>query len=521
MKIGQRGATVRRGAWTVAGALLLLAPAPTVAAQDPAPVVAEARALLEAGDLAAALRLLDAALAASASEPGTAELHRLRAEVHVGRLDYPAAVEALGNAPRDARTLRLEIRLLAMLGRDAEARRSVGQLAALDPPDASRAAREADLEVAVQLRESGLLPEAALVLGAPAPAESPARTLERGRLRLATDDCEGALPLLRAAASASEPPEGAAAETGRCLTHLGRREEAVRWLRRAVEASPSDREVRFRLGQLLLQSESPDLVEEGRGLLVGYEAARLRERRRALLFAAILGSGAADDGPGNSALAPAAEERSAWIQLLGLLLDAADSDPVERAEAGRVLAAARARFPSDPALRIARARLQLAEQDPAAAVVTLDSLIPLPRESLAGAPLSAARWQAEAHLRAGDPAASAALFDRVLAAAGDLVSPRVRSVAATAFAMGGDLPRALAEFDRVLEVVVGPARAAPLTDSALVLEMLRRDAEAEARYRAALAADPEHGPARASLAELLRCTGRPEEAEALLRPRRR
>ena len=498
--------------------LALLLPAAGPGQETVAPAAAaEARTFLEAEDFAAALEVLDQALAVVASEAGAGRLHRLRAEAHVGRLDYSAAVEALRMAPRDAATLRLEVRLLAMLGRDREARRSVEELVALG----SDPGREADREVAAQLRDSGLLEEAARILGDPSPGESAAWTLERGRLRLARDDCDGALPLLRSAASAPDPPEGAAAATGRCLASLGRRDDAVRWLRRAVGESPADREARFRLGQLLLQEESPERIGEGRRLLADYEAGRLRERRRALLFAAVLGAGAKGDGPGNSALAPTAGERSAWMQLLGLLLDAADADPVERAEARRVLAAARARFPEDPVLQIARARLQLAEGDPAAAVATLAPFVPPAGEPLSGPSLSAARWLAEARLRAGDPATAAATFDRVLATAGGEVSPRVRTAAATAFAMNGDPARALIEFDLVLAAVAGPARATPLTDSAFVAEMLRRDDEAESRYRAALAADPGHESARAGLAELLRRTGRPEEAAALLRPRGR
>ncbi len=494
-------------------ALGLLLPAPGLLQERTArPAEIEARSLIEAQDFAGALEALEGAVAASGAP---AELHRLLAEAHVGRLDYPAAVAALALAPRDAPTLRLEARLLAMLGRDDEARRSLEELQALADRD-----RAADLEVVSQLRQSGLVEEAGRLLGSPAPDEPLAARLERGRLHAARGDCEGAAPFLEAAATASEAPAGAASELGRCLARLGRRADAAPWLRRAMAEDPSDRAARFRLGQLLLQDEDPDRVFEGQRLLTGYEADRLRERRRALLFAAVLGA-APGNGPADASLGAGmdAADPAIWVQLLGLLLDRADADAGERAEAARILAAASARFGDDPALRIARARLRLAEGRPAAAVEALSGLIPTDGTSLRGASLSAARWLGEAHLRNGAPGEAADLLARVLATLGEGASPRIRSAAATAFAMSGDPDRALAEFDRVLAAAAGVARAGPLTDSAFVLEMLGRGGEAEIRYREALVTDPSHAPAREALADLLRRTGRADEAAALLRPR--
>ena len=466
----------------------------------------EVRRLLEEQEFGAAIRALDAA-----SEPSHPALRRLRAEAHVGLLDYPAAVEALEGAPRDAVTIALRIRLLAMLGRDDEARQGVDILLALAVPLPAGLRRE----LAAALRDSGLAPEARRVLGPPGPDESPALTLERGRLALAADDYEAALASLEAAASAPDPPEGAAYELGRCLALLGRREEAIPWLRRAMARSP---DARFRLGQLLAQDPDPDRAAEGRLLLTGYEEHRLQSRRRALLLHQVQDHGvvAGSDLDGVPEIV-SGQRRSRWVELLGLLLDRAERFPGARVEASRILAAASGRFPGDPAFQIGQGRLHLLHGDPAAAAEVLAPLVPGPEEPLTDASLSAARWLGDARLRGGDPVAAAALFDRVLAAAGDSVSPRIRAAAATAFAMSGDPERALILFDRVLEVTVGPARAGPLADGALVLEMLDRPAEAEFRYRASLEADPAHVPAALGLAELLLRGGQGEEAAAVLR----
>ena len=477
------------------------------------------RDLLDGGDFVGALAAIAAALAVTDPDP---VLHRLRAEALVGLLDYPAAVAALSKAPGDGRTLGLRIRLLGLLGRDEEARRAVAELLALDSVPAPEARRE----LAIALRESGLVPEARRVLGPPAPGEQPAVVLERGRLRLAEGDYEGALPLLRAAAAGEGAPAGAAYELGRCLAAVGRRPEAVSWLRRALARSPGRRAVRFRLGQLLVQDPDPARAAEGERLLDGYEESRLRERRRALLLTMVTAGESRDEESAGRESAgresagresAATDRRDLWVQLLGLLLDGADGDPEERAEAARVLAAASARFPGDPAFRIGRARLLLSDGDPSAAAALLAPLVPAPDEPLGPVGASAARWLGEARLRGGDPPAAAAHFGRVLDEGADRISPRVRSAAATAFAMSGDPARALAEFDRLLAGVSGARRAAPLGDSAMVLEMLDRPAEAESRYRAALDADPAHVPAALGLAELLLRRDRTAEAAAVLR----
>lgn len=469
--------------------------------QPDASLAAEVRGLLGRQDFVAALEVLDAA--AGGAHPA---LLRLRAEAQVGLLDYPAAVATLEGAPQEAETLALRVRLLAMLGRDEEAR----TVLAARPSLAARLPEESLLELAAQLRESGLVAESRRVLGPRTPGDSPVRTLERGRLRLAEDDYRGALPFLESAASAAGPPAGAAFELGRALALLGRREEAVRWLRRAVADSPADRAARFRLGQLLVQDPDPTRVAEGERLLSGHEAHRLRERRRALLLTMVTA-----EAPASSAGSGA--NRDLWVQLTGLLLDGAERDSDERTEAARVLAAAMARFPGDSVFRIGRARLLLAGGDPTAAGGLLAALVPGGGAPLSGASLSAARWLAEARLRSGDAEAAAVLFDRVLAAGGPAISARVESAAATAFALSGDPARALALFDRVLDRTAGPARAAPLADSALALEMLGRPAEAESRYRAALDAEPAHVPASIGLVELLAADGRTGAAESVLR----
>ena len=486
-------------------ALILLFWGGAATVQPDARVLAQARSLLEQQEFASVLDLLDAA----GPNGAHSALLRLRADAFVGLLDYVSAVEMLEGAGPEPDALALRIRLLAMLSRDDEARAAVNELLALDE-DLPRSSR---FELAAQLRESGLVPESRRVLGPPVPGEPLAVTLERARLRLAEDDVEGALPLLETAASAPTSPAGAAYELGRALALLGRREEAASWLRRAVAESPEDSEARFRLGQLLAQDPDADRAAEGQRLLSGYEESRLRARRRDLLLAAVwdrrvvAGSGA-DQTPGLAA----GEGRNDWVELLGLLLDSG-----ERVEAARVVKAAAARYPGDPAFDIGQARLHLLSGDPGAAAAVLAPLVPAPGEPLDGASLSAARWLADARLRAGDPAASATLFDRVLEAGGDRVSPRIRAAAATAFAMSGDLPRALTLFDQVLERTPGSARAGPLADSALVLEMLGRPAEAEGRYRQSLEADPIHVAASLGLAELLLRAGRNGEAAEVLR----
>ena len=457
------------------------------AGQPDAQLLAEARERLREQDFLAALETIDAA-GPRGEYPA---LERLRAEAHVGLLDYPAAVAALEAGPRDAESLALRIRLLAMLSRDGEARAVLSELLALDAP----LPEPLRVELAAELRESGLTDEAGQVLGSAAPGDSAALALERGRLYLAGDDYRGALPLLESAASAPRAPAGAAYEFGRGLALLGRRAEAITWLRRAVTESPADAAVRFRLGQLLAQDPDPDLAAEGRRLLAGYEQSRLRARRRDLLLAAV-GDGGRDD----------------WVELLGLLLDGG-----EVAEAARVSQAAAARYPGEPAFEIGWARVQLLSGDPGAAAEVLAPLVPGPGEALEGASLSAARWLADARLRGGDPGTAAALFERVLEAGGEGVSPRIRAAAATAFAVSGDPARALTLFDEVLDRTLGPARAGPLADSALVLELLGRTAAAEARYRESLETDPATTSASLGLAELLLRAGRSAEAVEVLR----
>ena len=473
--------------------------------QPDARVLAQARSLLEQQEFASVLDALDAA-GPKGAHPA---LLRLRADAYVGLLDYVSAVEMLEGAGPEPDALVLRIRLLAMLSRDDEARAALNELLALDE-DLPRSSR---FELGAQLRESGLVPESRRVLGPPALGEPLAVTLERGRLRLAEDDVEGALPLLETAASAPASPAGAAYELGRALALLGRREEAVSWLRRAVAESPEDSEARFRLGQLLAQDPDADRAAEGQRLLSGYEENRLRARRRDLLLAAVYDhrvvAGSVVDGtPG----AAAGQGRNDWVELLGLLLDGGD-----HVEATRVAQAASVRYPGDPAFEIGRARAHLLSGNPAAAAEVLAPLVPGSGETLEGASLSAARWLADARLRGGDPAAAAALFSRVLDAGGDGVSPRIRAAAATAFAMSGDPARALTLFDEVLDRTPGPARAGPLSDSALVLEMLGRPGEAESRYRQSLEADPAHTAASLGLAELLLRAGRSGEAAQVLR----
>ena len=450
-------------------------------------LAAEVRELLRDQEYLRAIETLDAA-GPRGSHP---VLQRLRAEAQVGLLDYPAAVDALAGALPTADNLALRARLLAMLGRDEEARSAVEALFGLDElPSAS-----ARVTLAAQLRASGLEAEARRLLGPPGPGESAAAALERGRLALADDDYEDALPFLETAAAASDPPPGAAFELGRCLALLGRRAEAVRWLRRAAAEAPQDPAVRFRLGQSLAQDPDPALAAEGERVLAGYEESRLRARRRDLLLAGIHEA-----------------DRDGWVELLGLLLDGGELE-----EAGRVAAAAAARFPADPAFVIGRARVRLESGDPPGAASILAPLVPPPGDPLEGASLSAARWLADARLRSGDPAAAARLFNRVLTAGGDRISPRIRAAAATASAMSGDPGRALGLFDQALRQTAGPARAALLADSALVLEMLARPLEAEARYREALALDPAHRASTLGLAELLLRAGRREEAAEVLR----
>lgn len=457
------------------------------AGQPDARLLAEARERLREQDFASVLEMLDAA-GPDGSHPA---LLRLRAEAHVGLLDYPAAVAALEGAGPEADNLALRVRLLAILSRDDEVRKAVSELLEHDAP----LSREARVELAAQLRESGLLPESRRVLGPPATGEPAAVVLERARFRIGEDDYAGALPLLQAVLEAPLPPAGAAREFGRALALLGRPEEAIHWLRRAVAESPQDGVARFRLGQLLAQDADAGLAAEGQRLLAGYEESRLRARRRDLRLATLHEGG-----------------RDEWAELLGLLLDGGDLP-----EAARVAQAASVRYPADPVFAIGRARLHLVSGDTGAAAGVLAPLVPGPGEPLGGASLSAARWLADARLRGGDPAAAAALFDRVLAAGGEAISPRIRAAAATAFAMTGDPERALALFDHVLERTSGPARAGPLADSALVLEMLGRPAEAESRYRESLAADPANTPASLGLAELLLRAGRKGEAAAVVR----
>ena len=282
-------------------------------AQPDGALLVEVRRLLQQQDFAAVLEVLDAA----GREGAAPEFLRLRADAYVGLLDYPAAVAVLEGAPREPENLALRIRLLALLSRDEEAREVLAELLAPDQrlPDLPR------LELAMQLRRSGLVPESRRLLGPPSAADSPAQTLEHGRLRLAEDDYEGALPFLVSAASAAEPPPGAAYELGRCLALLGRREEAMPWLRNAVSESPDDSLARFRLGQLLVQDPDPGLVAEGRRLLSDHEESRLRGRRRDLLLTrlnehTVVRGSSIDRTPGL-----VTGSRDGWVELVGLLLD--------------------------------------------------------------------------------------------------------------------------------------------------------------------------------------------------------
>lgn len=466
--------------------------------------MAEVRGLLDAGEFGAALAAAEDALAAPDAAP---VLHRLRAEASTGLLDYASAIESLERAPADSGASALRVRLLALLGRDREAEEAAQALAASGAPIPPRS--RAVLSEA--LRGAGLPAAAVAMLGPPEVGEPPALTLERARLRIAADDCAGAVAPLRRAASSSPPAEGAAHELGRCLALLDREEEAERWLRRAVAESPGDRAARFRLGQLLAQDEDARRSAEGRRLLRGYEEHRLRERRRQLLLSMVTGGELAG-----------LELRDALVQLLGLLLDGMETGggvPDEEAEALSVLAAGSLRFPDDPAFPIARARwlLLTALDGPRRAEDLLAPLVPEAPRTLSGPALSAARWLAEARLRRGDPPAAAALFDRVLAAAREPISFRLLNAAATAFALAGDPERALRLFDRLADSVSGAARAEPLVDGAFALEMLARDREAETRYREALAVAPGHTGAAAGLAELLVRVGRRSEAAAVLR----
>ncbi len=474
----------------------------------------EARRLLAAGRFGAALAAADRALAAAdrtLAAAGTApELHGLRAEALTGLLDYSGAVEALALAPEEPRNLALRTRLLALLGRDAEAAAAAEALAtggALLPPEERTAPARA-------LRGAGLVAAAAKVLGTARAGESGELALERARLRIAADDCPGALDPLEAAAAASPAIPGAAYELGRCLALLGQRAEAGARLREALALFPEDRAARFRLGQFLLREEDAARQAEGRRLLAGYEEARLRERRRRLLLSQI-----------TAGELEGAALRDTLTRLLGLLLDAAESaggaTTAAAAETERVLAAATERFPDDPAFRIARARQRLlaGPDGPRRAAAHLEPLVPPAPAALTGPARSAARWLAEARLREGDPPAAAALFERVLAGAdGSTFSPRVLRAAATAFSLAGDPARGLALFDRALAATApSPARAALLADSALALSLLGREPEAESRYREALSVEPGQVSAALGLAERLLASGRAPEAAAVLR----
>lgn len=490
----------------VAGAAAVL---PTAAGPAASQSVAgeEARRLLAAGRFGAALAAADRALSAAEAAP---ELHGLRAEALTGLLDYSGAVEALALAPEDARNLALRTRLLALLGRDAEAAAAAEALtaggAALPPEERIAPARA--------LRGAGLVAAAARVLGPARAGESGELALERARLRIAADDCPGALDPLEAAVAASPAIPGAAYELGRCLALLGQREEAGARLREALALFPEDRTARFRLGQFLLREEDPLRQAEGRRLLAGYEEARLRERRRRLLLSQV-----------TAGELEGAALRDTLARLLGLLLDAAETGggatPAAAAETERVLTAATERFPDDSAFRIARARqLLLAGPDgPRRAAAHLEPLVPPAPAALTGPGRSAARWLAEARLREGDPPAAAALFERVLDGAdGSGFSPRVLRAAATAFALAGDPARGLALFDRALGATApSPARVALLADSALALSLLGREAEAESRYREALSVEPGQVSAALGLAERLLASGRASEAAAVLR----
>ena len=444
---------------------------------------------------------------ALATPDAAPEFHRLRAEALTGLLDYASAIESLEHAPADTAASVLRVRLLALLGRDREAEEAARALAASGSPLSPR--WRAGLAEA--LRGAGLPAAAEAMLGPPEAGEPPALTLERARLRIAADDCAGAIIPLQRVLSARPPVPGAALELGRCFALLDREDEAERWLRRAVEESPGDRAARFRLGQLLAHDEEARRAAEGRRLLRGHEEHRLRERRKQLLLSMVTGGELAG-----------LELRDALAQLLGLLLDGmapGGGAPDEAAEALSVLEAGSLRFPDDPAFPIARARwlLLTAPDGPRRAEALLAPLVPEAPAALSGPALSAARWLAEARLRGGDPRAAAALFDRVLGSAAEPISFGLLSGAATAFALAGDPERALILFDRLADSVSGPARAGPLVDGALALEMLARDREAEARYREALGAAPGHAGAAAGLAELLARVGRRSEAVAALR----
>ena len=207
----------------VLGLLLWAAPG---AAQPDARLLAEVSQRLGEEDFAGVLAVLDAA-GPDGSHPA---LLRLRAEAHVGLLDYPAAAAALEGAPATPDNLALRARLLAILSRDDEARAVVSELLEHDG-QFSGASR---VELAAQLRESGLVPESRRVLGPPVPGESPAAVLERARLRLEEDDYEGALPLLEAA------PRGAA-PAGRGGPRVRPRARAPRTARRSDSLAPPGR----------------------------------------------------------------------------------------------------------------------------------------------------------------------------------------------------------------------------------------------------------------------------------------
>ena len=254
-----------------------------------------------------------------------------------------AAVAALEGARPEPANLALRIRLLAMLNRDDEARAVLAALLAPGEP----VPEEIRVELAAELRESGLVAEARRLLGPPTAGESPAAALERGRLLLAEGDYEGALPLLEAAAAAPRPPAGAAFDLGRLLARLGLREEAIPHLRRAAAESPDDAAVRFRLGQLLAQDPDPGRAAEGRRLLSGHEERRLQTRRLDLLLTrlnehTVVSGSRIDRTPGL-----VTGSRDGWVALVGLLLDRGDV-----VEATRVVRAASARYPGDPAFEI-------------------------------------------------------------------------------------------------------------------------------------------------------------------------
>ena len=163
----------------VLGLLLWAAPG---AAQPDARLLAEVSQRLGEEDFAGVLAVLDAA-GPDGSHPA---LLRLRAEAYVGLLDYPAAAAALEGAPATPDNLALRARLLAILSRDDEARAVVSALLEQDGP-LSGASR---VELAAQLRESGLVPEVAprpgssgpRGVGSGGPGTRPAAP-RRGRLR--------------------------------------------------------------------------------------------------------------------------------------------------------------------------------------------------------------------------------------------------------------------------------------------------------------------------------------------------